>query len=395
MLVADFLDRSRAFATGFVVAGLTAFSSSALAAPIFQGLGDLPGGAFFSEVFLFGDAISDDGSVVVGRSKSSGGFEAFIWTSGGGMVGLGGGTTRAHSVSGDGSVVVGTIGGAEAFRWTSGTGVVGLGDLSGGIFDSQAHATTFDGSIIVGVGNSDHGSTFGFEAFRWTSGTGMVGLGDLPGGNQSEAFGISGDGSVIVGIGAAIPGMAEAFRWTSGGGMVGLGDLPGGGFQSLAFHLSADGSVIVGEGNSDFGQEAFLWTESGGMMGLGDLSGGSFFSQAFGVSGNGSIVVGMSATDLGLEAFIWDSVNGMRLLQDVLVADSGLDLTGWLLTSARGISIDGLTISGNGINPDGNTEAWVASLAVTVPEPSTLTIFAFGLVGLAFMTRRRRREAVA
>ncbi len=33
---------------------------------------------------------------------------------------------------------------------------------------------------------------------------------------------------------------------------------------------------------------------------------------------------------------------------------------------------------------------------VRVPEPATLAIFAFGLVGLGFMTRRRRRrEAVA
>lgn len=50
----------------------------------FQGLGDLAGGSFYSEVF----GVSADGSKVVGRSVS-GSDEAFIWTASGGMVGLG------------------------------------------------------------------------------------------------------------------------------------------------------------------------------------------------------------------------------------------------------------------------------------------------------------------
>ena len=57
----------------------------------------------------------------------------------------------------------------------------------------------------------------------------------------------------------------------------------------------------------------------------------------------------MSAS--GSEAFIWDNANGMRKLKDVLVNDFGLDLTGWTLTIARGISDDGLTIVGDGIKP--------------------------------------------
>lgn len=58
----------------------------------------------------------------------------------------------------------------------------------------------------------------------------MVGLGDFPGGEfGSQAYGVSADGSVVVGFGApAAPSFFEAFRWTSAGGMVGLGDLPGG-----------------------------------------------------------------------------------------------------------------------------------------------------------------------
>ena len=76
----------------------------------------------------------------------------------------------------------------------------------------------------------------------------------------------------------------------------------------------------------------------------------------------------------------------MRSLQDVLEADLGLDLTGWKLRSARGVSDDGLTIAGWGTNPSGSIEAWIA----VIPEPSTALLLASGLAALA--VRRRERS---
>jgi probable HAF family extracellular repeat protein len=168
--------------------------------------------------------------------------------------------------------------------------------------------------------------------------------------------------------------------------MVGLGDLPGGSFNSQAFGVSANGSVVVGRGNSASGTEAFRWTSGGGMVGLGDLPGGSFSSLAFDVSADGSVVVGGSVSASGNEAFIWDQENGMQSLQDLLVNDFGLDLTGWTLREARGISADGLTIAGWGINPDGFTEAFVA----TIPEPGTVSLLVLG--GIALLRRKRRED---
>ena len=51
--------------------------SLALAGPgaSFQGLGDLPGGSFYSTAY----GVSADGSVVVGLSGSASGPEAFRW----------------------------------------------------------------------------------------------------------------------------------------------------------------------------------------------------------------------------------------------------------------------------------------------------------------------------
>ncbi len=350
-----------AFLTVLTFVSFTNVSHSEAA--YFTPLGDLPGGNFRSIAY----DVSADGSVVVGHSLTASGNEAFRWTSGDGMIGLGdlaGGSfsSIARGVSDDGSVVVGYSNSAsgqfEAFRWTSGGGMVGLGDLPGGYFESSAKGVSSDGSVVVGHSNSASGG----EAFRWTLGGGMAGLGHLPGGAfRGVADGASADGSVIVGNGDSASGQVEAFRLTSGGGMVGLGDLPGGSFQSSALCVSADGSVVVGSSESASGREAFRWTSGGGMIGLGDLAGGSFYSNAFAVSGDGSVVVGRSNSASGSESFVWDSTNGMQSISSILI-NGGVDLTGWTLYTAYGISTDGQTIVGYGTNPSGNTEAWVANI---------------------------------
>ncbi len=121
----------------------------------------------------------------------------------------------------------------------------------------------------------------------------FMGLGDLTDGIfSSVAFGVSDDGSVVVGGGSSASG-GEAFRWTQAGGMQGLGDLPGGNFGSTAFGVSADGSVVVGRGAvAPFGNEAFRLDYSNHTTlvasdGLGDLPGGFLISNALGVSGDG------------------------------------------------------------------------------------------------------------
>jgi probable HAF family extracellular repeat protein len=253
-----------------------------------------------------------------------------------------------------------------AFRWTSGGGLVSLGTLPGGS-SSWANATSADGSVVVGRGFN--ASSYP-EAFRWTAGGGMVGLGTLPGGSSSSAVGISADGSVVVGSSYnSSQATNEAFRWTAPGGMVGLGDLPGGSFDSRARATSANGSVVVGASGSCPAWEAFRWTALGGRVGLG-FAPGDDASSASATSADGSVVVGSSISASGVGALLWTADDGMRSLQDLLVTDFGLDLTGWQLTGAGGISADGLTIVGFGANPNGFGEAFIA----TIPKPATLSL---------------------
>jgi len=377
---------------GITLVGVLVCGTVQANAGLFLPLGDLPGGPFRST----GNDVSADGSVVIGTGNSAAGLEAFRWTAATGVVGLGdlpGGSFQSgpSRVSADGSVIVGTgstAAGFKAFRWTAATGMVGLGDPPG--FFSTGAGVSSDGSVIVGWTTA-----VTQEAFRWTAATGMVGLGDLPGGVvQSIANNVSADGSVVVGESTSSAGK-EAFRWTAATGMVGLGDLPGGSFESTGLSVSADGSVVVGtgrNGRTDVGLEAFRWTAATGMVGLGDLPGGVFISQALGVSPDGSVVVGTGSTTAGSEAFLWDTVHGMRNLLEVLISQ-GNDLNGWRLTEARGVSADGLSIVGTGINPLGQTEAWLARLdPVVVPEPSSLVSGMLGvvMVSIGFWRQHRR-----
>ena len=277
-------------------------------------------------------------------------------------------SSSANGVSADGSVVVGisNIGnGNEAFRWTQATGMVGLGNLSGWN-SSSASGVSADGSVVVGTASPTGPDG---EVFRWTQATGMVGLGNLFGGYLSRSPGVSADGSVVVGYSTS---NYEASRWTQATGTVGLGNLEWASFGE-ALGVSADGSVVVGYSSNDLSFEAFRWTQQTGMVGLGHFPSVDFrfFSLASGVSGDGSVVVGYSESANGDEAFIWNSTQGMRSLQQVLTNDYGLDLTGWFLDRANAISADGLTVVGFGTNPDGLTEAWIASLDGEPVPPGT------------------------
>jgi len=220
--------------------------------------------------FLSGLDASFDGSVIVGTCRLSGRDEAFLWTEAGGMVGLGdipGGPffSQAHAVTGDGTVVVGfsqySNGRNEAFVWTEETGMVGIGQ-SVGIPRCEAYDISSQGLVIVGgVGGLD-ASVLPIKAAKWTVEDGWAFLGDIPGGpdGPSRAHAVNADGSVIVGQ----QGKANenvAFWWTEATGPVSLGPLPNGSIDADATGVSPDGNVIVGSAKAlDNSREAMIWT---------------------------------------------------------------------------------------------------------------------------------------
>src|SRR5262249_12538954 len=71
-----------------------------------------------------------------------------------------------------------------------------------------------------------------------------------------------------------------------------------------------------------------------------------------------------------------------RSLAEILAAN-GADASGWEFRDAVGVSDDGSTMVGWGIDPAGNDEAWIT----VIPEPWTGLLFGAGLVALAAARR--------
>jgi probable HAF family extracellular repeat protein len=360
----------------------------------FQGLGDLPGGPFSSGA----GGVSADGSVVVGGSSVGEGIpfvcdetDAFRWTEATGMERLGplDDSTRwsGSAVSADGSTAVGT-GGPDSvcthwttFRWREDSGFEVLP------FFGAARAVSAQGSVVVGFARTQQGD----RAVRWTPENGSFALGVLgaiSGGGRSDAFDVTDDGALVVGWTSSDTRNNVPFRWTAASGMVALGDLTG-----RAEAVSPEGSCIAGR--AAFGaqkHQAFLWSEEGGFVPLPYLTGGANDPPSMwvtDVSTGCGVVVGYADTGafpFGSEGFVWRGGEGMQRVSDVLGAQ-GIDLTGWALSAATGVSADGSTIVGSGVNPDGAREAWIAR----VPEPPGSAAGAAALAALGGLGAGRSR----
>lgn len=383
---------------------------------IIDGLGFLPSNKPPGETAYlasFGAGISANGLVAVGHDGLANDSRAYRWTPSEGISGLPmlPGALRTYgtalAASADGNTIVGQAAGppaddgsnrSVAVVWKPPVAaarakalkeaapihyavnaaaaefdVINIGLFPGGIL-SIATGVSADGSVVVGYGDGrDPDPNFRFatyEAFRWTQGSGRVGLGWIDQASKfSQAYGVSADGSVIVGTDSG-----QAFRWTETEGMVGLGKAPGA-QSSRAVAVSADNSTIIGFNafsNSNDMNRAFRWTAAEGFVDLGVLPGDSF-SEARAISADGSIIVGVSGIRfVSGRAFIWDKTNGMRDLKSVLVA-SNPNLASWNLTSADGISADGKTITGWGNNPNGDREAYAAVLDVRPAHPLNIS----------------------
>ncbi len=250
----------------------------------------------------------------------------------------GGISSSAAGVDVDGSTVVGTalsVGDQHALRWDT-SGVVPtltvLGTLGGPPNDfSDAFGVSGDGLIVVGRGGDGLGPN---HAFYWEMPIGpTIDLAPLPASTVAWATGANHDGTVIVGYHGS-----GAARWVNFGGPTPLPPISGGS-GSQAYGVSGDGNIVVGWSGTPSGQaHAARWVISPpSVMNLGTLQ-GVFSSRATAVSYDGLTVVGSSDVTGGTHAFRWKMPNGP-------MQDLG-NLPGQFGSYATGVSGNGCVVVG-------------------------------------------------
>jgi len=262
-----------------------------------------PGDPFNSSI-----GISADGkTIVTGIMGTDGNTAPAMWQEATGWVNLGhpaegcsmdGNWGDAWGTNHDGSMVVGLAWycpGAEGFEWTAQNGMVGLGHPTGA--SSRATSISADGSTIVGFWEDP---TMGDrQPVRWISGFPDLFLGNIPG----EAIAASSDGSQIVGQAADSTANGRAFYYGKAGGLIDLGVLSGNKTdQSVAFGLS-DKGIVIGSSINPFYwiSKPFIWTQKIGIQPLQKIlvragaviPQGVTLTNVFAISGDGSAMVGM------------------------------------------------------------------------------------------------------
>jgi probable HAF family extracellular repeat protein len=279
-------------------------------------------------------AVSANGLVIVGHTDIAGLIYAAIWNNSA-LTTLPLGIydeMRATAVSADGLTVVGfsvdNLARTDAFYRISTNNAVSLAAEFGSLH-SQATGVSGNGSLIVGTLSDDFfGTPFVRRGFIHTVGgshtvinPSATGPAAFSSRTFAEMTAISSDGSTSIGYAYSVPGLplgdALGFRRASNGTITSLGTL--GGAWSIPNAISANGAVIVGQSANGSSEEAFVY-QNGTMTGLGFLTGGSS-SNATGVSADGSVIVGYGdVTGGAIHAFTYanqtllDATEWMRSL---------------------------------------------------------------------------------
>ncbi|MFQ5494754.1 MAG: hypothetical protein ACE5EX_05175 [Phycisphaerae bacterium] len=271
---------------------------------------------------------------------------------------LGGDTSTAHAVGGDGTIVgqasaePGPAAPVRAFTWFNGV-IGGLGTLGG----NSSWALDINAAGVV-VGGSRVAGDLVFHPCRWVNGV-AEDLGLLPDHWVGSARAVN-PGGTIVGFSTSMFSEARAVLFADR--PVDLGTLPGG-CCSEAFDVN-DGDKVVGfswvSGASH--RHATLW-DGGTITDLGTLPGGGS-SVAYGINTVGK-VVGMSWTTMQRpgdpHACLWHQ-DTIVDLNDVLDGPSD-----WVLVEARAIDDAGRIAVAGTDSAQGVTHALLLTPVPAVP----------------------------
>jgi uncharacterized membrane protein len=340
------------------------------------------------ETIMWG--MSSDGTTVVGNSASP--QSAFSWSAAGGRIDIGlqsGLSERsiAYAASNLGAVVVGASGPGlndkKAFQYRN--GVYQSLQTPTNYLRSNAFGVSGNGSLIVGSSVRVAGESI---PTIWNAAGVRQELSyPRPGDSSAALLGVSRDGSTA--FGQALGGSSNGFdavTWSPTGGWQVLPAVPGvqGPYSARPWGCSADGRFIAGNCVPDFGlNSAAIWAD-GVAARLPDFQ-ADFGIRASSVTDDGRLIVGDSSRFENSTAILWIDRQSPILLRDYLQQRGVIVPNDWTLMTCDGVSGDGRTFAGRAQGPNGITEL---TFVATIPQPGPLVLA--GVTGSALAFRRRR-----
>lgn len=333
-----------------------------------------------AQEYLFPVDISESGEYVAVSGFGGGG--SFLWSKSSGITVIGGEEASVQAVSESG-VVGGTlrnpdyqISGMGVFmagywhpqtqEWT----YLGINPAAGEpIYNdySSCWGMTADGSTIVGM---QYFEGYDYRAFKWTQAGGYDMIGDInPAGNRPN--GISNDGSVVFGW-ANLPAASRSpVIWSNDDFIQIAPDQYG-----EAFGASSTGEYVTGTA----GDNGFIWTAQGGAV---------FFANTLNPGGISPLTVMDDGTVLGYTAEGWPPFpdtrrafvrlpsGEMMTFNDYALSRGMADASDWTFYSINGVTPDGNKFIGAGITPENQNVSFMIDFGAEIPTivvtPESLT----------------------
>ncbi|MGA9213501.1 T9SS type A sorting domain-containing protein [Kaistella sp.] len=246
-------------------------------------------------------------------------------------------------VSNTGVAVGNFAGGAAHVMWTEGSGTATIGesdDQISGMTSISSDAKYVSGSLTNPATGLEEMARYNTTTQVWTF------LGTLSPNAGSSAWGMTSDGSTVVGLGDFGGYLGRAVKWSQATGFVDIGTTVAGS-SSRANGISDDGSMVVGWQDDDYGDRFGVYWKNGVQTHLTDTN-GEFVGEAVNVTPDGKTIVGANLDNI---PYIWTETDGYtELLQEdpmiegtaISVSDDGKTVIGYLREWGTG------ALSGNG-----------------------------------------------
>jgi uncharacterized membrane protein len=280
-------------------------------------------------------------------------------------------------ISGDGEVGHGqfSLGNStsQPYRWSAIRGVESLENPLSVV--GYANDISDDGSTVVGYASVADGGFSDPRALRWDASGAVIELTPTAG-TISEAFQVSGDGSVAAGIYRAPLSNFHACVWDAAGTLTDIHPTFGGTFSTV-IALSDDGSTVLGRTFDPVTSvpRYFLWKSSTGTVELPPFGGEAIFPES--ITADGTAIVGRvnlpTFNDFGI--FYWSAATGY------IVADPALGEPSQVGISRDGNSVFGL-VEFSIFNDDAAIFTWSPGAGFQFDQPGMeLSLFAASFDG--------------